>query len=316
MDVAKELGWLEARKQGCSTPPGYMDRYKAFLKEIEGMGGPKHVARTCDKALVLDSARKFLYSEGYLEAETKHRFTVMGGPLRVRQIYYLKEQEDKLIPNIPSRSGYKCDWVHPYFNESLDITLEHRVIRECIEAGDHQGTSYWGVFPWDYGKEANRDPYRIERTILAHAKRGVTMLSMYGPKGDNRDFFHKMEAVYHKPEGSTRMDLMQALCEGIGKQVPTLKSSVTFVSYRSTWFMTPNLVEHYVKNWLGPALDLIENDSTIRELALGPTNYKDLGERLENAWGRKGTDWPAAPFVLERLLSWFATVERHQFGYL
>jgi len=107
-------------------------------------------------------------------------------------------------------------------------------------------------------------------------------------------------------------ELFRLLFEKLGRKEDFFSGN-TPLSYYNYWVLKSELYEQYVKEWLAPSMELLENDSELKEIAMQNAKYMNLertSESPERCLEIFGVPhYTYHPFVLERLISAFLMAE-------
>lgn len=93
--------------------------------------------------------------------------------------------------------------------------------------------------------------------------------------------------------------------EGIGKKCP---GEVKIPIYQNHFSAKRDIYHDYVKEYLNPAMEIMQNDPEINKLVMADSNYSTLTSKrpdhLKEIEQKLGINYyPLAPFLLERLFS-------------
>lgn len=198
------------------------------------------------------------------------------------QIYYRDDQKKEIYP-----------FGIPVYYEGLTIFFENKVIEQLVPTSE---TEYTAVASWKLAKKSRRifpitpEALGSDYEVLSFTRNG-------------RD--HKMMAM----AATWHPDFMPAitmLWEKLGLKIPRETKNPIYQNHYSA---KTNIYKRYVSEFLSPAMDLIDKDEELRALMLKPSNYGRMSRDadLKSVKNKLGlTDYPLAPFVLERCPSlWF-----------
>jgi hypothetical protein len=87
--------------------------------------------------------------------------------------------------------------------------------------------------------------------------------------------------------------------------------------YQNHFMARKEIYQAYVDRWLIPAMEQIENDPVIHEMAMRDSNYSQLSQQsAQHLKDKIGIGYyPMIPFLLERLFSVFCQHERIKVTY-
>ena len=87
--------------------------------------------------------------------------------------------------------------------------------------------------------------------------------------------------------------------------------------YQNAFCCRREIYQDYVQNWLSPSMEVMENDSEIKNLCFKDSNYSNLsGESAANLQKQIGLNYfPMHPFLLERLFSVYHNVMKIKVTY-
>lgn len=205
------------------------------------------------------------------------------------QIYYREEQLKELYP-----------FATPYFNEKLTVFFENSVIVEQVMKTK---ATKIGVTSWKLRQK--------QRGFYIGRARPITQEVIDGDY-DILSFtkntkYHVMLAAAAQSHAYFQPTFDKIL-SAIGKTRP---HEVKDPIYQNAFVATKEIYQDYVKNWLSPAMEVMENDKEIRELCFKDSNYDKLsGESAANLEKQIGLRYfPMHPFLLERLFSVYHNVQ-------
>jgi hypothetical protein len=208
------------------------------------------------------------------------------------QIYY----DDKHLKEIYPFSV-------PVYNEGLTIFFENDLIKKLVPTSE---TEYTSVCSWKLAQKSRRihpitpEALGSDYEVLSFTRNG-------------RD--HKMisMATNWHPEF---LPAIKMLWEKLGLKMP---GEARNPIYQNHFSAKTSIYKRYVSEFLSPAMELIENDEELREKMLKPSNYGRLSRDadLKSVKNKLGlTDYPLAPFVLERCYSLWLDLHRIPVKYL
>lgn len=201
---------------------------------------------------------------------------------RLVQIYYAEEQKNKCYP-----------FADLYFNQSLTIFFENAVIKDVVLSAeaDKIAVCSWKLkdkMRWYIGRprELTQELLETDYEVMSFTK--------------NTKHHRMLEAAnaWH-PGFLTTLDKILAK---IGVSRP---GEVKIPIYQNHFSCRTDIYKDYVKTYLSPAMDCMENDAEINKLAMRDSKYSDLTNQSADILTKKlGISYyPLAPFILERLFS-------------
>lgn len=203
------------------------------------------------------------------------------------QIYFEDSQLKELYP-----------FAVPYKN-TLTIFFENEVIRKLVPEtkADKMGVCSWRL------REKQRYYIGRPRPITEEViNSDYEVLSF-----TKNTKYHRMLAAA-KQSHEHFQPCFDILLKAIGKYRPfEIKNPI----YQNHFMARRDIYQHYVKTYLSPIMDLIENDKEINEMAMRDAKYEKLirssADFLEPLIGINY--YPMVPFLLERLFSVFCQNE-------
>lgn len=212
------------------------------------------------------------------------------------QLYYDEKQKPKLF----SFS------IH-YFNPGLTIFFENSCIADIVKATTAEKVA---VCSWKL-----QDKLRM-RVGLRGALTQEILNSDYEVLSFTRNSQkHRMLAMANQwhPHFLTTIKL---LWEKLGYKMPgEAKQPV----YQNHFSAKTEIYKRYVSEFLSPAMELTEKDEEMHQKMLQPSGYGTLSRNcdLRSVKAKLGmSDYPLAPFILERCPSLFFTMHRINVTYL
>jgi hypothetical protein len=192
----------------------------------------------------------------------------------------------------------------PYKNE-LDLFFENSVIAKVVPAtkADKIGVCSW--------KLREKQRYYIGRP------RPITEEVI---NGDYDVLSFTKNTKYHKMIANAEMNhvhfnpCFDKILLQIGK---TRSLEVKDAIYQNHFMARKEIYQAYVDRWLIPAMEQIENDPVIHEMAMRDSNYSQLSQQsAQHLKDKIGIGYyPMIPFLLERLFSVFCQHERIKVTY-
>lgn len=211
------------------------------------------------------------------------------------QIYYDESQLKELYP-----------FAVPYFNEKLTVFFENSVIADLVMKTN---ASKIGVCSWKLRQKQRGYYIGRPKPITQEVINGDYEILSF----TKNTKYHQMIAAAtqsHKYFQPTFDKILKA----IGKTRPhEVKNPI----YQNHFIAKREIYQDYVKNWLIPAMEVMENDPEIKELCYKDSNYSNLsGGSAMNLEKQIGLSYfPMHPFLLERLFSVYHNVMGHKVTY-
>lgn len=198
----------------------------------------------------------------------------------LHQIYYKPEQLPKIYP-----------FAKPYYNDSLTIFFENKPIQEVVSQATSKNVA---VCSW---KLADKMRFRVGlRGPLTQTVIDGDYEVLSFTKNSSRHQMMAMAKTWH-PQFIPAIDL---LWQKLGFKRPgEAKNPI----YQNHFAARTDIYQDYVKNFLSPAMELIENDTELNNLMIQPSGYGRLSRTsdIKSVKAKLGMDdYPIAPFVLER----------------
>lgn len=208
------------------------------------------------------------------------------------QIYYKPDQKEKLYP-----------FAIPYFNESLTIFFENTPIRDIVSKYEGEKLA---VCSWKLSKKV-----RIIHPVTEEAlNRDYQVLSL--TRNSARHQMLAMANAWH-PGFIKTIDL---LWQKVGlKRPPEAKNPI----YQNHHSSLATIYKEYVNTFLIPAMDLTMSDEELNKLMLQPSGYARLSKTadVKSVQEKLGmSDYPLAPFILERCYSLWITMKKIPVTYI
>lgn len=214
----------------------------------------------------------------------------------LHQIYYEEKHREKIFP-----------FALPYYNPTLTIFFENEPIKKLVLSSRAEKIA---VCSWKL-----RDKLRINvglsKTLAQqHLEGDYQVLSF--TKNSKK---HTMLAhLYHwHPKSKEAMAL---LWSKLGYKLP---GEVKNPIYQNHYIAKSEIYRDYVENFLSPAMDLTLKDEELNNLMLQPSGYGKLNRQadLRSVKEKLGlSDYPLAPFILERCPSCYFQLKGYQISYL
>ena len=204
---------------------------------------------------------------------------------RLIQIYYKHEQRAQCY-----------QFAELFCNEGLTIFFENELIQRFVsrETAEKVGVCSWKLrekFKMYIGRprELTEEVINSEYEVLSFTR-----------NTERHRMLHAADR-WHKGFRPT----LEKIVAAIGQKCP---GEVKIPIYQNAFAAKTEIYKDYVKNWLGPAMDVMLNDPEINKLVTVDSGYTNLAkkdaadsERLQNLIGMPY--YPLAPFILERLFS-------------
>lgn len=214
------------------------------------------------------------------------------------QILYDEKQREELYP-----------FAIPYFNEKLSPYFENSVIADIVPS---ISSDYISVCSWRL---------RRKRGDVHHWLKNDSTLTEYKLESFSGDVAiltprspaHKtllMAATWHGEYWVDAFDHFKPFLNSLGLTVPKCNyvpgdPDLNHAIYENHFVARMEIYHDYVLNCLRPAIQFMEQN---KEVYMAPSGYKEkkrnANEEIKLVQGKLGmTDWPIAPFILERLFS-------------
>ncbi|HEU5290540.1 MAG TPA: hypothetical protein VFU05_07870 [Cyclobacteriaceae bacterium] len=204
------------------------------------------------------------------------------------QIYYHESQKEFIYP-----------FAKPFFNNDLTIFFENSVIKDLVmqSKAEKIGVCSWKLtqkLRWNIGKPQLKEHITEEVINSEYDVLPFTRNSKH----------HTMLGAAENWHPNFRSTLAKIL-EKLGISMP---EEVKIPIYQNAFMAKLEIYQDYVKSYLSPAMDMIQNDPEIYLDAVVDSNYTALAKKdaadsdyLEQKIGLRY--YPLAPFLLERLFS-------------
>lgn len=222
----------------------------------------------------------------------------VAGEIRLYQIYFNEGQLGNLY-----------DFATPYFNEGLTVFFENEVIKQIVprETSDKVGVCSWQLRQ----KVGNGIPMRqpFTKEVLEW---DYDVLSL-GREQKEHSMLSMME-TWHT--GSRA--ILSKIWAAIGKSLP---KEPKHPIYSNHFMARTDIYQEYVKDFLIPAMEVMENDEEIKKRCYEDSHYFKL-IRDPGGYGRRiketlGMDYiPLHTFLLERCFSCWINDKRLNVIYL
>lgn len=209
------------------------------------------------------------------------------------QIYYNEAQLPKIFP-----------FAIPHYNAGLTIYFENAVIKDLVSKADCDKI---GVCSWKLADKMRKH----DRENLRLGKDGD-----YQVLGLTRNSArHQMLGMLYAWHPKSK-EAMTLLWQKLGYKMP---GEARNPIYQNAFIAKTEIFKDYVENFLTPAIELTEKDEEMRNLMLQPSGYGKLSRSadLRSVKAKLGmTDYPLAPFILERCPSLWFTMKKINVSYL
>ena len=201
---------------------------------------------------------------------------------RLVQIYYDEKQKIHCFP-----------FADLHFNQTLTIFFESKVIHDVVLASIDEKIAVcsWKLrqkLRWYMGRprEITQELLETDYEVMSFTK--------------NSKYHQMLQAADAWHPGF--LNVLDKILAKIGVTRPW---EVKIPIYQNHFSAKREIYVDYVKNYLSPAMDCIQNDPEINALSLRDSKYSDLthqtAEHLKDKLGI--AYYPLVPFILERLFS-------------
>ena len=203
------------------------------------------------------------------------------------QIYYEDSQKSQMFP-----------FAIPHYNESLTIFFENEVIRTLVMAENCKKIAVcsWKLrekLRWFIGRKR---PLTQELLESDYDVLSFTKNTKYHRMLDNADAWHPgFKGIFKK--------ILDAIDVPMPPEVKT-------PIYQNHFSANTEIYQHYIVEYLNPAMLVMMHDKEIHGLVMRDANYSQLDKqsaaKSEDLQKKIGVPYyPLAPFLLERLFSVF-----------
>lgn len=212
------------------------------------------------------------------------------------QIYYAEEQKNKCFP-----------FATLHFNPSLTIFFENAVIADLVMASeaDKIGVVSWKLQDKLKMRVGIRKPLTLEALNSDYEVLSFT-------RNSSRHQMLGMANVWHKEFIPT----IKLLWEKLGYKMPgEAKQPI----YQNHWAGKSTIYKRYVEEFLKPAMEITLSDEQLYFKMIQASGYGKLqrGADLKSVKEKLAmTDYPLAPFILERCPSLWMDLHRIKVSYL
>jgi hypothetical protein len=214
---------------------------------------------------------------------------------RLVQIYYAPEQKDKCFP-----------FADLYFNSSLTVFFENSVIKDVVLASKDEKIA---VCSWKLKEKL--------RWYIGH-RRELTQQVL---ETDYEVLTFTRNTKYHQMLAAANAwhpGFLKTFDKILAKIGVTRPNEVKIPIYQNHFAARTEIYKDYVQNYLVPAMDCIQNDAEINEMAMRDSKYSDLtNQSAAHLLLKIGICYyPMIPFLLERLFSVYVSNKRIAITYL
>jgi len=201
------------------------------------------------------------------------------------QIFYKEQQRDMIF-----------DFAIPYFNETLTPFFENSIIANLVMRSQ---AAKIAVCSWVLKeKMSKRIPPRVELTEeILQSDFDVMSFTKNSP---SHDMLGSLEGWHNGA-----VDILTRIWSDLGVQMP---KKVNYPIYQNAFCARADVYQEYVKEFLIPAMYLMEYDSQVKELCYKNSGYTTtiLNKPVDFTNIKKYLHidyFPMHPFILERCFS-------------
>lgn len=212
------------------------------------------------------------------------------------QLYYKLEQQKHLFP-----------FATPYFNDGLTIFFECDPIVKLVRATKAEKI---GVFSWKLSQKMRTRVGERKPLTLEAINSDYDILSL--TRNSQR---HQMLAMANQWHPSFKKTIT-LLWEKLGFKIP---GEARNPIYQNSFFGKTEIYRDYIENFLYPAMELTLKDEELNNLMLQPSGYGKLSREadVKSVKEKLGlSDYPLAPFILERCPALWFQVKGYRISYL
>jgi hypothetical protein len=211
------------------------------------------------------------------------------------QLYYNDEQQEKIFP-----------FAVPYKTEGLTVFFENYWIKELVLASKDEKIAVcsWKLkekLRWYIGhrRELTQEVLETDYEVLTFTRNTK---------------YHQMLAAAN----AWHPGFLNTFDKILAKIGVTRPNEVKIPIYQNHFAARTEIYKDYVQNYLVPAMDGIQNDAEINELAMRDSKYSDLtNQSAAHLQSKLGINYyPMIPFLLERLFSIYVHNKRIAVTYL
>lgn len=204
----------------------------------------------------------------------------LAADLTFIQIYYEDEQRDSLY-----------DFAMPYRNESITHYFENAIIVNLVPQIQNELIS---VCSWRL-KQKRGDMFRLQDKRLSKEKILNTEfdIAVLTPRSPNHKML-VMAPLWHKDNWNVAFNEL--------KKFIKVPREITTAIYENHFIARKEIYHDYVNNCLRPAIDFMsDKDCFFLDAGYAKRKTAKEAQRYRDLTGR--SDYPIAPFILERLFS-------------
>jgi hypothetical protein len=211
------------------------------------------------------------------------------------QLYYNDEQQEKIFP-----------FAVPYKTEGLTVFFENYWIKELVLASKDEKIAVcsWKLkekLRWYIGqrRELTQQVLETDYEVLTFTRNTK---------------YHQMLAAAN----AWHPGFLNTFDKILAKIGVTRPNEVKIPIYQNHFAARTEIYKDYVQNYLVPAMDCIQNDAEINEMAMRDSKYSDLtNQSAAHLLLKIGICYyPMIPFLLERLFSVYVSNKRIAITYL
>jgi hypothetical protein len=211
------------------------------------------------------------------------------------QLYYNDEQQEKIFP-----------FAVPYKTEGLTVFFENYWIKELVLASKDEKIA---VCSWKLKEKL--------RWYIGH-RRELTQQVL---ETDYEVLTFTRNTKYHQMLAAANAwhpGFLKTFDKILAKIGVTRPNEVKIPIYQNHFAARTEIYKDYVQNYLVPAMDCIQNDAEINEMAMRDSKYSDLtNQSAAHLLLKIGICYyPMIPFLLERLFSVYVSNKRIAITYL
>lgn len=216
----------------------------------------------------------------------------------LHQIYYGSSQRD-----IDKRKSKLYHFSIPYFNEGLTIFFENSVISQLVKETTAEKIA---VCSWKLSEKIRR-AHKFNYEVLNTDYQIISFTV-----NSTRHQMMAMSAAWH-PNFIETIDL---LWSKLGYKRPLEAKNPMYKNYYSA---KTDIYRDYVTNFLDPAMEMSLKDEQLHTMMIAHSGYGRLSSEsdLPAVKAKLGmTDYPMAPFILERCPALFYQMKGYRISYL
>jgi len=212
------------------------------------------------------------------------------------QIYYREHQKEKIFP-----------FARPYFNEGLTIFFENTVIAELVSSTAAEKIA---VCSWKLAEKMK------ERVGLKQPLTQEALESDYDVLSFTKNSERHRMLAFGSQWHPDFMDTITTLWEKVGYKI---KREPKNPIYKNSFSARSDIYKRYVEEFLIPAMQLSTTDEQLTEMMNRPSRYGSFSKTadMDSVTTKLAmTDYPIAPFILERCPSIFFDMHNINVTYL